>query len=281
MPLIVGIKNATEKGFAPNEIELLHSLEMGALAMVAGVGRINPDIENAPDRYNNIGVDEATERFSVAVHACGYVGCAAGRYKPVKEYLVTHIKSGETDGPFSTHDEAQEHYDLHDEEWQEAHYIEEVDEELTEWQQELQASERLLFDVLKDRDFIQRMADNEWSCNVSNTSREEFQFTIMKRVAEDTWRDAGYRRQSDCFVGAPTLTYERICKDAEFIETFIIRELNPHQDTYLDADDVIQHYFEEHLIYDTSKPLSNGMYFHWNDAHQEWSLKDTPQEEEQ
>ena len=107
MPLTVGIKNATEKGFAPNEIELLHSFEMGALAMVAGIGRINPDIENAPDRYNNIGVDEATERFSVAMHACGYVGCAAGRYQP------------------------------------------DEDEELTEWQQELQASERLLFDVLR------------------------------------------------------------------------------------------------------------------------------------
>ena len=239
MPLMVGIKNATEKGFAPNEIELLHSLEMGALAMTAGIGRINPDIENAPDRYNNIGVDEATERFAVAIHACKFVRCAAGRYQP------------------------------------------DEDEELTEWQQELQASERLLFDVLKDRDFVQRMADNEWSCNVGNTSREEFQFTIMKCVAEDTWRKAGYKSYGDKrgIIGAPTLTYKRICKDAEFIETFIIRELNPHQDTYLDADDVIQHYFEEHLSYDTSKPLSNGMYFHWNDAHQEWSLKDTPQEE--
>lgn len=239
MPLIVGIKNATEKGFAPNEIELLHSFEMGTLAMVAGVGRINPDIENAPDRYNNIGVDEATERFAVAMHACGYIGCAAGRYQP------------------------------------------DEDEELTEWQQELQASERLRFDVLKDRDFVQRMADNDWSCNVSNTSPEKFQFTIMKRVAEDTWRDAGYKSYGDKrgIIGAPTLTYKRISKDAEFIETFIIRELKPSRDIYLDADDVIQHYFEEHLNYDTSKPVGNGMYFHWNDAHQEWTLKDTPQEE--
>ena len=239
MPLIVGIKNATEKGFAPNEIELLHSFEMGALAMTAGIGRINPDIENAPDRYNNIGVDEATERFAVAMHACGYIGCVAGRYQP------------------------------------------DEDEELDEWQQELQASERLLFDVLKDRDFVQRMADNDWSCNVSNTSPEKFQFTIMKRVAEDTWRDAGYKSYGDKrgIIGAPTLTYKRISKDAEFIETFIIRELKPSRDIYLDADDVIQHYFEEHLNYDTSKPVGNGMYFHWNDAHQEWTLKDTPQEE--
>ena len=239
MPLIVGIKNATEKGFAPNEIELLHSFEMGTLAMVAGVGRINPDIENAPDRYNNIGVDEATERFAVAIHACKFVGCAAGRYQP------------------------------------------DEDEELTEWQQELQASERLLFDVLKDRDFVQRMADNDWTCNVNNTSPEEFQFKIMKRVAEDTWREAGYTSYGDkrSIIGAPTLTYKRICKDAEFIETFIIRELKPSQNIYLDADDVIQHYVEEHLNYETNKPVGNGMYFHWNDAHQEWTLKDTPQEE--
>jgi len=242
MPLIVGIENATEKGFAPNEIELLNSFEMGALAMAAGVGRINPDIENAPDRYNNIGVAEATERFSVAMHACGYIGCVVSRWTPDK------------------------------------------DEELTEWQQELQASERLLFDVLQDRDFVQRMADNDWSCNVSNTSPEEFQFTIMKRVAEDTWRKAGYTSYGDKtankrVIGAPTLTYKRICKDAEFIETFIIRELKPSQNIYLDADDVIQHYVDEHLGYDTSKPVGNGMYFHWNDRHQEWTLKDTPQEE--
>ena len=237
MPLIVGIENATEKGFAPNEIELLHSFEMGALAMAAGIGRINPDIENAPDRYNNIGVDEATERFSVAIHACGYIGCAAGRYEP------------------------------------------DEDEELTEWQQELQASERLLFDVLKDRDFIQRMADNEWSCNVSNTSREEFQFTIMKRVAEGTWRDAGYKSYGDkrAIIGAPTLTYKRICKDAELIESLVIKHLNPRGDSYICMEDVVQHYTEEHLSYDTSKPLSNGMYLHWDDDAYEWSLKATPQ----
>ena len=239
MPLIVGIENATEKGFAPNEIELLHSFEMGALAMTAGIGRINPDIENAPDRYNNIGVDEATERFSVAIHACKFVGCAANRYQP------------------------------------------DEDEELTEWQQELQASERLLFDVLKDRDFVQRMADNEWSCNVSNTSRKEFQFTIMKRVAEDTWRDAGYKRYSDCFVGAPTLTYKRICKDAELIESLVIKHLNPRGDSYICMEDVVQHYTEEHLSYDTSKPLSNGMYLHWHTDSQTWTLEDTQQEEEQ
>ena len=279
MPLTVGIRNATEKGFAPNEIELLNSFEMGALAMVAGVGRINPDIENAPDRYNNIGVDEATERFSVAIHACKFVGCAAGRYKPVKEYLVTHIKSGETDGPFSTHDEAQTHYDLHDEEWREAHYIEEVDEELTEWQQELQASERLLFDVLKDSDFIQRMADNEWSCNVSNTSREEFQFRIMKRVAEDTWRKAGYTSYGDkrAIIGAPTLTYKRICKDAELIETLVIKHLGG--DAYIHMEDVIQHFVEEHVSWHTGEALSNGMYLHWHTDSQTWTLEDTQQEE--
>ena len=236
MPLTVGIKNATEKGFAPNEIELLHSFEMGVLAMTAGIGRINPDIENAPDRYNNIGVDEATERFAVAMHACGYIGCVTGRYQP-KE-----------------------------------------DEELTEWQQELQASEQLLFDVLQDRDFVQRMADNDWSCNVGNTSPEEFQFTIMKRVAEDTWRKAGYGRYGDCFVGAPTLTYKRISKDAELIESLVIKHLNPRGDSYICMEDVVQHYTEEHLNYDTSKPLSNGMYLHWDDDAYEWSLEDTPQE---
>jgi len=237
MPLTVGIKNATEKGFAPNEIELLNSFEIGTLAMVAGVGRINPDIENAPDRYNNIGVDEATERFAVAMHACGYIGCAAGRWTP------------------------------------------DEDEELTEWEQELQASERLLFDVLKDRDLVQRMADNDWSCNVGNTSHEEFQFRIMKRVAEDTWRDAGYGRYGDCFVGAPTLTYKRICKDAHWIESLVIKHLNPRGDSYIHMEDVIHHYTEEHLSYDTSKPLSNGMYLHWDEDAHEWSLEDTLQEE--
>jgi hypothetical protein len=111
---------------------------------------------------------------------------------------------------------------------------------------------------------------------VSNTSPEEFQFTIMKRVAEDTWHDAGYRRQSDCFVGAPTLTYKRICKDAEFIESLVIKHLGG--DAYIHMGDVVQHYTEEHLSYDTSKPLSNGMYLHWDDDAYEWSLEDTQQE---
>lgn len=44
------------------------------------------------------------------------------------EYMVTHFKSGESDGPFATYEEAKAHYDSHDEEWREAHYIEEVRE---------------------------------------------------------------------------------------------------------------------------------------------------------
>tara|TARA_R100000995_G_C3402626_1_gene85610 strand:+ start:318 stop:473 length:156 start_codon:yes stop_codon:yes gene_type:complete len=44
------------------------------------------------------------------------------------EYMVTHFKSGESDGPFATYKEAKAHYDSHDEEWREAHYIEEVRE---------------------------------------------------------------------------------------------------------------------------------------------------------
>ena len=245
MPLIVGIKNAIEKGFAPNEIELLHSFEMGTLAMVAGVGRINPDIENSTDRYNKIGVDEATERFAVAMHACGFTGHAVGRYKP------------------------------------------DEDEELTEWQQELQASERLLFDALKDRDFVQRMADNEWSCNVGNTSHEEFQFTIMKRVAEDTWRDAGYKSYGDKrgIVGAPTLTYKRIRKDAELIESLVTDHLRGNEifgySSRICKHGLLEHFVDAHLGYPTDKPLSNGMYLHWDGDAYEWSLKDTPQEEEQ
>ena len=42
------------------------------------------------------------------------------------EYMVTHIKSGESDGPFATYEEAKAHYDSQDIEWQLAHYIEEV-----------------------------------------------------------------------------------------------------------------------------------------------------------
>tara|TARA_R100000482_G_C5119097_1_gene144685 strand:- start:1 stop:168 length:168 start_codon:yes stop_codon:yes gene_type:complete len=44
------------------------------------------------------------------------------------EYMVTHIKSGESDGPFASYEEAKAHYDSQDIEWQLAHYIEEVRE---------------------------------------------------------------------------------------------------------------------------------------------------------
>ena len=99
----------------------------------------------------------------------------------------------------------------------------------------------------------------------------------MKRVAEDTWRDAGYRRQSDCFVGAPTLTYKRICKDAELIESLVIKHLGG--DSYIHMEDVIQHFVEEHVSWHTGEALSNGMYLHWHTDSQTWTLEDTPQEE--
>ena len=44
------------------------------------------------------------------------------------EYMVTHIKSGESDGPFASYEEDKAHYDSQDIEWQLAHYIEEVRE---------------------------------------------------------------------------------------------------------------------------------------------------------
>ena len=99
----------------------------------------------------------------------------------------------------------------------------------------------------------------------------------MKRVAEDTWRDAGYKRYSDCFVGAPTLTYKRICKDAELIESLVIKHLGG--DSYIHMEDVIQHFVEEHVSWHTGEALSNGMYLHWHTDSQTWTLEDTPQEE--
>ena len=86
----------------------------------------------------------------------------------------------------------------------------------------------------------------------------------MKRVAEGTWRDAGYKSYGD---------------KRAIIESLVIKHLNPRGDSYICMEDVVQHYTEEHLSYDTSKPLSNGMYLHWDDDAYEWSLKDTPQEE--
>jgi len=44
----------------------------------------------------------------------------------VRYYMITHFKSGESDGPFSTYILAKAHYDSQDEEYREGHYIEEV-----------------------------------------------------------------------------------------------------------------------------------------------------------
>jgi adenine-specific DNA methylase len=49
------------------------------------------------------------------------------------EYIVTHFKSGESDGIFATYEEAKAHYDSHDEEWREAHYVEEVRKNECAW----------------------------------------------------------------------------------------------------------------------------------------------------
>mgnify|MGYP003139975853 FL=1 len=67
MPLIIGIKNAKEKGFSEEDINIAHSFEFGLLCMHAGIGDIGE---------RNYGVvitpEEAHERFMLTMKVWDY-----------------------------------------------------------------------------------------------------------------------------------------------------------------------------------------------------------------
>lgn len=79
-----------------------------------------------PDFYYTLnGEDDDEEVFGI----CGNDEETVLDWGDTYEWMVTHYKSGESDGPFPTYEQAKDHYYSHDEEWREAHYIEEVRDE--------------------------------------------------------------------------------------------------------------------------------------------------------
>ena len=67
MPLIIGIKNGTDKGLTEEELMLTNGFELGVLCMTAGIGNIG-DV-----RYSTtITAEEARERFMVVMKVNGY-----------------------------------------------------------------------------------------------------------------------------------------------------------------------------------------------------------------
>jgi len=67
MPLIIGIKNGTDKGLTEEELMLTNGFELGVLCMTAGIGDIGER------KYGTtITAEEARERFMVAMKVNGY-----------------------------------------------------------------------------------------------------------------------------------------------------------------------------------------------------------------
>ena len=108
MPIVIGIKDAEDKGFSEEERRLTAGFDLGMLCMHAGIG----DIGKERRFGHTISVDEAVLRFTMVMEVFNY---------------------DHTQPPFK-------------------------------W--------------LTETEFVQRMADSGWSCNVGNTSPEEFHHNL-------------------------------------------------------------------------------------------------------
>jgi len=69
MPLTIGMKNASDKGFSEEEIEVAHGFDFGLLCMHAGVGDIG---EKEFPLNITITPEEAHERFALTMQLFGW-----------------------------------------------------------------------------------------------------------------------------------------------------------------------------------------------------------------
>jgi len=125
--------------------------------------------------------------------------------------------------------------------------------------------------MLTSKEFVTKMAEAEWTCNVGNESDEEFRFKMQKRL----WNDMVSNHKLD------TLKKDYTSYDAEQSRTQSVRHLiwgilEKEEDVIVHSDiiDTWANYFG----YD--EPLYDDLYLHWNEDTYEFSLEDKPQEEE-
>jgi hypothetical protein len=125
--------------------------------------------------------------------------------------------------------------------------------------------------MLTSKEFVTKMAEAKWTCNVSNESDEEFRFKTQKRLWNDMVSDHKLS----------TLKKDYASYDEEQSRTQSVRHLIwgilERQEDVIEHSDIIDTWGN---YFGYSKPLYNDLYLHWSEDTYEFSLEDKPQEEE-
>jgi len=127
--------------------------------------------------------------------------------------------------------------------------------------------------MLTSKEFVTKMAEAKWTCNVGNDSDEEFRFKMQKRLWNDMVSDhklSTLDKDYDSYDEEQSRTQSV----RHLIWAILERELTDDMLAHSDIIDTWGNYFGY------SKPLYNDLYLHWNEDTYEFSLEDTPQEEE-
>jgi len=127
--------------------------------------------------------------------------------------------------------------------------------------------------MLTSKEFVTKMAEAKWTCNVGNDSDGEFRFKMQKHL----WNNMVSDHKLD------TLKKDYASYDEEQSRTQSVRHLiwaileRELTDDMLANSDIIDTWGN---YFGYSEPLYNDLYLHWNEDTYEFSLEDTPQEEE-
>jgi len=126
--------------------------------------------------------------------------------------------------------------------------------------------------MLTSKEFVTKMAEAKWTCNVSNESDEEFRFRMQKRFWNDMVSDHKLSTLRSDYT-----SYEEEQSRTQSVRHLIWAVLEGIEGDAFASSDIIDTWAN---YFGYREPLYNGLYLHWNEDAYEFSLKDIPQEEE-
>lgn len=139
---------------------------------------------------------------------------------------------------------------------------------------------------LLDKDFVQKMADAEWSCNVNNESQEEFLHKMKNILFNEMWDEVKPKH-----LKKPREIYWRDAEQQRKTVNHIIGSIHTGETCYFDdfqkhiASELIEAFYQnDYEIYDM--PLyhnrhNTAMYLRWNDDNYEYYLSDKTERQEE
>ena len=122
-------------------------------------------------------------------------------------------------------------------------------------------------------DFVQRMADADWSCNVSNESKEEFLYKMAGQVMTALLNDNRTETLGTYYYQTP---WSNLQSRELYTKRLVGSILAGDSDEYVqeNVDSVIESY-----EFNYSKRFYDNKYLHWNEDTAAYSLSHKVQEE--